>query len=381
MAEKILVVDDDQETLRLISLMLQRQGYQIVAAANGTEAITLANAEMPALIVLDIMMPDLDGYEVTKEIRNNPKISHIPVLMFTALGQVEDKVVGYEVGADDYLTKPVHPAELVAHVKSLLGRSRTRPPLPSDKGYVIAVVAPRGGMGASTLTLNLAISYYTETKQEVIAAEMRPGNGSWAMDLGLSGIGNLENLLNRNVEGIDAEAVENELLRTSYGVRLLVSSNQMDAFKLVKADRQMQTLVRQLALMAPLVLLDIGACYLSETAALLELCDETILITEPYPWAVSPTCQRIKELRERGFGSSRGLTVVMNNRIRGGLQLTATQLSEKIGEPITIGFPPSPEIAYQANLRSAPLITIQPDGLLAKQYQLVAQALAERVQR
>ncbi len=382
MAEKILVVDDDVETLRLITIMLQRQGYQILTAGNGSQAIALTNAEMPALIVLDIMMPDLDGYEVTKEIRSNPKTTHIPVLMFTARGQVEDKMTGYQVGADDYLSKPVHPAELVAHIKSLLGRAKPSSPLPpSEKGYMIGVVAPRGGIGASTLTLNLAITCHMESKKNVIAAEMRPGHGTWALDMGIQEDKELENLLRGSVEAIDSEVIERELIETSYGIKLLTSSPRLDALQYTRCDQQMNKIVKELAHMAPLVLLDIGSCFLPDTITLLSLCDEVLLITEPYPWAVPQTRQRIKELRGRGFGALRPLTVVMNNRIRGDLMLSQTQMTEKIGEPITIGFPPSPEIAYQANMRLSPLITIQPEGLLAQQYQRLAVSMIQHTHR
>ena len=89
MAEKILIVDDDVETLRLVGLMLQRQGYEIVAADNGSKALVMANKELPDLIVLDVMMPDMDGYQVTHALRKNPETALVPILMFTAKSQVE----------------------------------------------------------------------------------------------------------------------------------------------------------------------------------------------------------------------------------------------------------------------------------------------------
>jgi hypothetical protein len=115
--------------------------------------------------------------------------------MFTAKSQVDDKVIGYEVGADDYLTKPIHPMELVAHVRSLLGRGKARATGPIQRGYTIGVVSPKGGLGASSLTLNLGISYYLETRKDVVSAELRPGHGSWASELGFRGVNGLSNLL------------------------------------------------------------------------------------------------------------------------------------------------------------------------------------------
>src|ERR1700690_927850 len=122
MTEKILIIDDDVDTLRLVGLMLQRQGYQISAATNGEQGLAKALEERPDLILLDVMMPDMAGYEVTRRLRKNPATQFTPILMFTAKTQLDDKVTGFEVGADDYLTKPTHPAELQAHVRALLGR-------------------------------------------------------------------------------------------------------------------------------------------------------------------------------------------------------------------------------------------------------------------
>ena len=122
MPEKILIVDDDMETLRLVGMMLQRQGYEIAAANTGELALETAVKVKPSLIILDVVMPGMDGYQIARELRKNPLCTHIPILMFTAKNQTGDKIAGYGAGADDYLTKPVHPAELNAHVKALLNR-------------------------------------------------------------------------------------------------------------------------------------------------------------------------------------------------------------------------------------------------------------------
>src|SRR3972149_3773418 len=103
--------------------MLQRRGYQIIAAQGGAQALSKAEAEQPDLVILDVMMPDMDGYEVTRRMRANAKTAHIPIIMFTAKTLVGDKVAGFQAGADDYLTKPIHPAELASRVEAVLLRS------------------------------------------------------------------------------------------------------------------------------------------------------------------------------------------------------------------------------------------------------------------
>ena len=123
MSEKILIIDDDIDTLRLIDLALKKEGYQIVTANNGQEGLLKMSRETPDLILLDIMMPEMDGYEVARRLRQKPETSKIPILMFSAKSQVDDKVKGFESGADGYLTKPTHPTELQTHIKELLSRS------------------------------------------------------------------------------------------------------------------------------------------------------------------------------------------------------------------------------------------------------------------
>ena len=163
MTEKILIIDDDVDTLRLVGLMLQRQGYNITAATNGEQGLTKAFEERPDLILLDVMMPDMDGYEVTRRLRKNPATVATPILLFTAKSQLDDKVVGFEVGADDYLTKPTHPSELQSHVHALLARSAQKDTKivtaqHEQHGFVIGVLAVRGGLGVSAVAANLASS-------------------------------------------------------------------------------------------------------------------------------------------------------------------------------------------------------------------------------
>ncbi len=111
MAEKILIIDDDLDTLRLVGLMLQKQGYSIMAASSGAQGLEMAFESPPDLVLLDVMMPGMDGYEVARQLRANGLTVNIPILMFTAKSQLDDKVSGFEAGADDYLTKPTHPSE------------------------------------------------------------------------------------------------------------------------------------------------------------------------------------------------------------------------------------------------------------------------------
>ncbi len=125
--QKVLIVDDEEHILELARLYLSREGYQVEGVNDGAQAVARFGQVKPDLVVLDIMLPGVDGLSICREIR---KQSQVPIIMLTARDEVTDKVVGLELGADDYLTKPFHPQELVARAKALVRRARLEPDQP-----------------------------------------------------------------------------------------------------------------------------------------------------------------------------------------------------------------------------------------------------------
>ena len=127
MNNKILVVDDDLAINELIKINLELAGYKVIQAFNGIKGLALAKQELPALVVLDVMMPEVDGFTTAQRIRKNPETSQTPILMLTALSQINDKVKGFDIGVDDYLVKPFEMEELLVRVRALLKRSKQIP--------------------------------------------------------------------------------------------------------------------------------------------------------------------------------------------------------------------------------------------------------------
>jgi two-component system phosphate regulon response regulator PhoB len=122
MADTILIVDDEQDVLDLLAYNLQKAGYKTVPARDGTTALQKARDLMPSLIVLDLMLPQMDGTEVCKQLKANPKTAHIPIIMLTAKAEEVDRVLGLELGADDYVVKPFSPREVLLRIKTALRR-------------------------------------------------------------------------------------------------------------------------------------------------------------------------------------------------------------------------------------------------------------------
>src|SRR6202142_558676 len=295
MTEKILIIDDDVDTLRLVGLMLQRQGYQISAPTNGEQGLAKALEERPDVILLDVMMPDMDGYEVTRRLRKNPATQSTPILMFTAKTQLDDKVAGFEVGADDYLTKPTHPTELQAHVKALLGRTGTKrdeeieTALHEHNGHVIGILSARGGLGVSSVATNVAAALFNRIQSDVILAELVPGQGTIGMELGAPSQKELNEILSGSSVEVTKEKVQSALVPHGSGLKLLLASENPRDMYLSGQTKNYEILVSRLATLARFIVLDLGTGLPPFVQKILPLCHDRIVVIEGAPKTINQT--------------------------------------------------------------------------------------------
>ena len=384
MAEKILIVDDDLDTLRLVGLMLQRQGYDILSANNGQQGLDKAVNERPALILLDVMMPDMDGYEVTRLLRENELTAKIPILMFTAKTQLDDKVTGFEVGADDYLTKPTHPSELQAHVKALLARSAQATSqqgsiidIHEHHGYVIGLLGARGGLGVSTLAVNLAANLFKQAQANVILAELTPGQGNLGMELGVDNDSGLAQLLSKAPSEISRDVVFNQLISHDAGFKLLASSNQPRDFHLINQISQYEKLVAHLASLGHYIVLDMGMGLPPFVQGLLPLINELLVVVEGASNTIVHTRALIDDLVEFGVNKNR-LAAVLNNRIRIENQMPWTEIQKQLGYSIAATLTPAPELFAQASRLKTPAVLCQPDSLTSQQINKLVEQIKDR---
>jgi MinD-like ATPase involved in chromosome partitioning or flagellar assembly len=331
------------------------------------------------------MMPQMDGYEVARRLRGNPPTADTPILMFTAKTQLDDKVTGFEAGADDYLTKPTHPTELQAHVKALLARSTKKgkaaginPPTGpvENPAYVIGVLAARGGLGVTNIALNLASALYERTKADTVVMETRLGQGTLAPDLNLPTTKALMDLLTLPPAEITREKVRDHLAAHPSGLRFLVASPQpKDAVNTPLP--QFETIVSRLSMMARFVILDLGASLPAVSQKLIPACNEIIVVLEPLSMSLMHSKALIEDLVSLGV-ERRKITVVINYRVRFDLQLSVSQVQERLGHSITMTFTPSPELIMQAARQQSTAVLIQQDTLTHQQYATLAAKVEEK---
>ena len=379
MPEKILIIDDDLDTLRLVGLMLQREGYEISAAASGAQGLSKAESEHPDVILLDVMMPDLDGFEVARRLKRNPLTQATPILMFTAKSQLEDKVAAFEVGADDYLTKPTSPADLQSHVRQLIEHAHEKqavstPVQAMQAGHGIAVLAPRAGLGVSTLALNLAAALCARGHTNVILAELTPGQGTVGMDLGMPNQRALSELLGSEAARITPDLVGSVLAHHSCGVQLLLSSENPRDTALLSRSEQFEALFRALISLASFLVVDLGAGLQPWAAAVLTACKDRLVVTDASPNTMAHTRILLDEIAALGIAPE-SVKVVLNNRARFDAQFQLAEAQSALGHPINATISPAPELMMASARRHLPAVVAIPEDITSQQILKIADSI------
>jgi DNA-binding response OmpR family regulator len=379
MPGKILVVDDDLDSLKLIGLMLQRQGYQVIAAPDGANALTQAESERPDLILLDIMMPDMDGYEVTRRLKSDPRLSSIPVMIFSAKSSADDKIAGFEAGADDYLTKPTHPTELASRIKVLIARSGVEKPAPAarSKGAVVATVGVRGGAGSTTLALNLgAVLAREETK--AIVADLQHGAGMVSYALGFSQSAGLSHLLDLEIDKLTPEEVERQLVAFSPDLRLLLAEYRPGESLSRAMTPHVERIVEVLTLLADLIVLDLGNKLGHALFNALRQAGQVLLCIAPDRTSIRLAQGLLGQAEQSGIARNRFACVLMNTTPL--IPASTLQTTEShLGLRVLGNVASASELARLANEQAKPMATVRPDSPTAAQFRQLGERVMARI--
>jgi pilus assembly protein CpaE len=292
-------------------------------------------------------------------------------------------VTGFEVGANDYLTKPTHPSELQARVKTLLarvGETKTGSSLARDdnQGYMIGVLAPRGGLGVTTLAVNLAAGLLSRTKSEVIVAEMAPGQGTMALEMGLNASKGLVDLLSFNkTSELTRDKVRESLTHHGSGLKFLLASDRPRDMHLINQISNYETTLSMLTGLARFVMLDLGVGIQPFAQKVFPLCNEILIIVEGSPNTIIHTKALIEDIASMSV-NKKAIHVVLNNRFRSDTQLPSSQVQTKLDHEIVGTLTPAPELFVQATRMQTPAILCQPESLTARQINKLVELITER---
>src|SRR5271169_3244402 len=220
--KRVLLIEDDRDIVELVRYNLEREGFQVAAATDGATGLAQVRKTPPDLLLLDLMLPKLSGLEICKEIRRDQSLNRLPILMLTARGEEADRVVGLEMGADDYVTKPFSPRELVARVKALLRRAE--PAGDTDKAIEIRGLhidpasyrVARGGKPVALSTLEFRLLYYLARRPDRVFSRDQLLDAVWGTDRFVTPR-SVDVYIRRLREKVEADPEKPEYLKTVRG--------------------------------------------------------------------------------------------------------------------------------------------------------------------
>jgi pilus assembly protein CpaE len=282
MENRILVVDDDPISLQLVSSLLTGHGYRVVTAQHPNEGLSILADQTFDLAILDVLMPDMDGYELCRRVRSNPKTAQLPIVLLTALDTLDQKIRGFEAGADDYIAKPFEPKELLARIEVLIRRVGPKPALePTAKiGKVIGVYSLRGGVGVSTLAANLAAGLAQLWDKPTVLVDLvfTAGQSSLFMNIPLKKT--WADLVYIPDNDIDIDLLEILLLPHTTGARVLASPARPEQSELITTEK-VELVLNILRTYYDYVILDLPHNFSETTLVGLDASDEILALLAP----------------------------------------------------------------------------------------------------
>ncbi|HIP73824.1 MAG TPA: response regulator, partial [Anaerolineae bacterium] len=360
---KLLVIDDHPETLSIIQQVLEQHGYDVTATNSALHGISLAEMERPDLVLLDGMMPEMDGWEVCRRLRAMPTLGDVRIIMFSAVGEAEQKLAGFDAGADDYLTKPTEPMELIDRVNTLLENVTPKPRsghapaqktqalpesnLPSlssvfgkpEEGKLIVVLGARGGSGATTLAINLAASL-AHSQRATTLVDLDLAQGHIAYYLKQNGRDGLNALVSLPPESIAAGIAAQ--LRPYHGSLQLLPTyihSWDDAVSL--SPEQAAALADGLTQPGQHVVVDCGHRITAVNRPFIEQADEIVACLQPQRTSLALARQELPKLEELMLPYAQLRLVLMD--FSGQVKVPREAIEKYLGVPITAVIPITPK--------------------------------------
>lgn len=374
MCAKVLVVDDEPATVKLLELLLQRAGYEVFTALDGPTALKVIEAEHPDVVVMDVMMPGMSGEDVVREIRQRPAIANTPTLMLSARSQVESKVSGLRAGADDYVTKPANPDELVARVEALLARaSRTPAGAGSKSGRIVLFVGAKGGVGTTVTAVNVGISLALRGLDTRIV-DLHWQLATASQLLGLWPRSSLADVIQRPVEEIDNRLVHKSIMHHHSGLNLLAGHPGLK-IDLHPTPDQLKAVVEQAAIDTEFLLLD-APRDAATLAAVAPMSDFVALVLTTEPEAVASAATLAHFLREAGV-VAQSIGLVLVHHWPQPTDVSLDKIGERVGCDFVGAIQPGPDACRECARLGVPLVLRNQTELAASSLMRLATRLSQ----
>ncbi|MCB0153371.1 MAG: response regulator [Anaerolineae bacterium] len=346
----ILIIDDDKSILRLLEFTLQRAGHAVLTYSDGVEGLAQAEAKRPDLIVVDVMMPKMTGYEFCRQARTKPVLKNTPIIMFSARFQPVDRQTALSSGATDYLSKTTSPNDLLKRISELLpGHTAT------VEHTAVGLFSLRGGTGLSSLAVNLAVSFALSKKKPTALIDMAKLGGHTALMLGMRPTSSVSQVLS-TVRELTPEAIKPHFIQHNSGVHLLGSALGYD-HELSLTDSKLEPFMTAIKATFPYTVLDIPHSLESGFAPTMQLLSKILIVITPDMPSLQSTAITLQGLARLGIPEKK-IELIVNHTISTNA-LPLETIQKVVKRPILTTLPFEPEMIKAVN-SNKPLILHSP---------------------
>ena len=356
MPPRIQIIDNDVESSEQLQRILEAEGYEVLSTVTGQAGIAMAELNRPSLVLLEIELPDLDGYDVLHALRGTPTLAQTPVLIYSSRADVSSKVAGFKAGADDYIVKPAAPAELIARIRAAL-RSEAKP-----LAHIVAVWGTKGGVGTTTVATNLAVALRSKTGGRVTLMDAAVLGGMVEVLLNLPPAHTMSDLLPRLYD-LDTELLSSVLAKHSSGITALLSAPASTDGNPVQPEH-LERILSWLQPAADYVVIDTSPSLDDSTLTLLQLANQVIVIVTPEMTSLRNT-RSFLNVAENLQGESQVFTLVLNRYpLQGGLSLR--DIEGALRAKMAVQIPTDEPITTYSINRGIPVVTSHPRSSVSK---------------
>jgi len=369
-ADLILLVDDEEQIRKLLEASLQRRGYEVVSATDGIEALRQIRAKMPDLIVTDVNMPNMNGFELTRRLRADHRTARVPIVMLSARKAADDILTGYAEGADEYISKPVEMAVLAAKIEVLIKRMKATAGEVIKRGRVVVFLRGKGGAGATTLAVNSAVSLAETKMYKTGVLDLSLEFGNVASHLNLKPQHTLAELAETQLDQLDDATFATFVAQDRSGVQVCVGSDAPERAELVTVSAVQQSIDR-LRRGSDYLMVDTPPSFTQQTLAAIDTADGACVITEPHIASMKAGRDCLDVLDKLSFPKERILLVV-NRTTQTGLETDEVARFFNRRPDIIVPFTPAFDDAAD---RGRPIVVLHPDNAASKQLRDLAARL------
>lgn len=378
---RILAVDDDVEMCELVSIALRRHGYEVSTATSVLEGLKEMQKFQPDAVIVDKMMPEMDGYEMVRRIRLDPQFGDVPILVLTAEDNLEGKVDAFEIGADDYLNKPFASEELNARLAALLRRSQRNGYRVTDDGRearTIAVHTLRGGIGSTTIAVNLAVALRQLWRVPTLLVDMDFLSGHVGLFLDGRAKRTWTDLARKELDEIDAEMLSTVIATYNGGVDFLAAAGSPSSAELLT----LEVVTKTIEVMEPryeYIVYDLPHNFEDATLSVLDRADTILLPVAPDLASVRSASITIDTYAKLNYEP--GLSKLILNRPFVDESLSSLDVTRALRRSIELSLPFGGPRPVQAINRGTPLIDAWPEHPVSEALATYAYEISKQVHR